>query len=1358
MFCTLGSVSKIRTEDLHLINGLLGRDAEEQKKVIEEAEPVKSKQRRTFDSEGLLEPDANPLTSDEDSEPETANQQWPAWESTSEAESQKIDEINDSAKWLKKCLIAVSPSMEFVALAEVQHLVILEKSTKHANQMEMADNIKIETDYITAIYILPLGSTRKTEASQIDWTCIVVALSSGWLNFYTERGVLIFREHVSHEPIRALRFGQSFFPGNQELTALSSNCLYVMEGLSLFTVLKSARNEVARGERALDDICNDLPITAHCIQLANLRKASDFNLLGIEKPPLFDQYAAASQQRLPLRTLAQSSSHIYCSTTMSFATFLLFDSEQINRNLLTDTIHNYANRISAAIPSIGFRSFFGLGQSRRDRPQKTEVVDSNRIRINIQSRLVDPGRHCDRNFTAFGSWNLMVVCDEKARVLLIDTKSRAVLRVWKGYRNARCAFIESTENTTRKQRKKVLFLAIFAPRRGILEIWSLRSGPRVAVFNVDPKGRLLTIPLSHEGILLGQQATTTSTHHNASTAVFMEPNGTFKIINVPFHFAALANANRLHDENLLKESNLNNLINTKSSQFDYQPFIRAVQALKTVDCQKRLLERMIATTSTGKLNPNQAEEILASCLEAAKPELRPHLSGLRQITQIYIQIGRASAFEDTREGYDKLRDVLSMSVEEFDELNLDLLMKSNLETNTPHAMYLNEFREKFTFSDLECKNIVLSQQADHLKLALHMFPPFLLSTNEDVDQEFVRILNQLQVSTFEILDLFLIAWQNEWNKKPWVVVGNALKLVPTILSRFESDELSTATDKIEQSIYQSENPRAALFLLLTLRAIERQKNKRSQEDADQDEDQQMEWETLDDKTAWLLLAARHLSIMSLISEFKLETPLGLARLADKGYGFYREQIGQNIALAKINGQKLIALAKKARQFFVSTNDSEETSKEEDLTPTDPEFTYDEQLLISIFRQFPYSFAIELLLCDCAWECASRWYRSSENSANHSPQTRTIEHLELAIDYLSHISVVARLQHGISLMIWDTFIRLPFQNLVSFIFANEGRVPRDRALRKDVFVTEMELPRFMKCIRQLLRVLQSSVVDLDMMPSFDHKFEHFVEQFFENRRIKVKKNKHHTLTEVASIQRSINYHLVLHHIHLAICIELQLLHNLRVPLDLLFSDVAQRAFFADFHDHPLIPITDVDEKMELQRQNFMEDVVAAVGIPNNDQSYHDNWELINEITKDWQLDADLLRIKEITMLHEANFDKDAEKLYAAVQNRKLLASRLTPVAMGRFKALTENQEELKTRAAKKLKQTTWTAIRSLPDQFMPNFEPTNTETFALTKSVLYMFSFTTKPTKEHYQQLNANNEKRLLTELCEFLQANGDLQS
>lgn len=89
------------------------------------------------------------------------------------------------------------------------------------------------------------------------------------------------------------------------------------------------------------------------------------------------------------------------------------------------------------------------------------------------------------------------------------------------------------------------------------------------------------------------------------------------------------------------------------------------------------------------------------------------------------------------------------------------------------------------------------------------------------------------------------------------------------------------------------------------------------------------------------------------------------------------------------------------------------------------------------------------------------------------------------------------------MIWDTFVRTPFESLYKSVITNEGRFPRDRVLRKDVYVTEMELPRFMRCVRNLLKILQMAVVDLEIQPKVEHKYEDFVENFFENRRIKVK---------------------------------------------------------------------------------------------------------------------------------------------------------------------------------------------------------------------------------------------------------------
>jgi hypothetical protein len=121
--------------------------------------------------------------------------------------------------------------------------------------------------------------------------------------------------------------------------------MYVMEGMSLFSVLKSARSEIARGKRTLEEINNDLAINAHCIQLGSLRKAYDIQLLGIGKPCLFDQHVWVTQNRSTLRNLASISSQIFCSTSMSFATFLLYDTEFTNRNLISDTIQHFSSKV-----------------------------------------------------------------------------------------------------------------------------------------------------------------------------------------------------------------------------------------------------------------------------------------------------------------------------------------------------------------------------------------------------------------------------------------------------------------------------------------------------------------------------------------------------------------------------------------------------------------------------------------------------------------------------------------------------------------------------------------------------------------------------------------------------------------------------------------------------------------------------------------------------------------------------------------------------------------------------------------------------------------------------------------------------
>lgn len=60
-------------------------------------------------------------------------------------------------------------------------------------------------------------------------------------------------------------------------------------------------------------------------------------------------------------------------------------------------------------------------------------------------------------------------------------------RLWKGYRDAQCAWMEHIV-----EERRLLFLVIYAPRRGLLEVWKMFHGSRVAAVPAPSAGRLLS--------------------------------------------------------------------------------------------------------------------------------------------------------------------------------------------------------------------------------------------------------------------------------------------------------------------------------------------------------------------------------------------------------------------------------------------------------------------------------------------------------------------------------------------------------------------------------------------------------------------------------------------------------------------------------------------------------------------------------------------------------------------------------------------------------------------------------------------------------------------------------------------------
>lgn len=82
------------------------------------------------------------------------------------------------------------------------------------------------------------------------------------------------------------------------------------------------------------------------------------------------------------------------------------------------------------------------------------------------------------------SYQLAVVNDSFGRIMLIDVIKGITIRMWKGYRDSQCGFIEVLEEKSRKElktesRRAGLFLVIYAPKKSVVEIWCLERGPKM---------------------------------------------------------------------------------------------------------------------------------------------------------------------------------------------------------------------------------------------------------------------------------------------------------------------------------------------------------------------------------------------------------------------------------------------------------------------------------------------------------------------------------------------------------------------------------------------------------------------------------------------------------------------------------------------------------------------------------------------------------------------------------------------------------------------------------------------------------------------------------------------------------------
>ncbi|KAF5478555.1 hypothetical protein F2P56_005105 [Juglans regia] len=194
----------------------------------------------------------------------------------------------------------------------------------------------------------------------------------------------------------------------------------------------------------------------------------------------------------------QSSQRYYCAVTIGedavISAFRL--SEDKSRSLVGAILSKVVPATFSTIASFSKL----IWRSEQTSPRKSDVKPQPFARASPLTCLKDHPRKGEK-LTLSPSGTLAAITDSLGRILLLDTQALVVVRLWKGYRDACCLFMEMLVNrdTTAPSSSYYepvksdycLCLAIHAPRKGIIEIWQMRTGPRLRIIQCVKGAKIL---------------------------------------------------------------------------------------------------------------------------------------------------------------------------------------------------------------------------------------------------------------------------------------------------------------------------------------------------------------------------------------------------------------------------------------------------------------------------------------------------------------------------------------------------------------------------------------------------------------------------------------------------------------------------------------------------------------------------------------------------------------------------------------------------------------------------------------------------------------------------------------------------
>lgn len=666
-----------------------------------------------------------------------------------------------------------------------------------------------------------------------------------------------------------------------------------------------------------------------------------------------------------------------------------------------------------------------------------------------------------------------------------------------------------------KDIKRAIFLIIYNPKKGLIDIRLMQRGNRIAVFTATKNGILIYNTCG----LVGAEKNYTHKKLNLPEfqCVLMDPDGKLKKFNIPFYYALDGeNSERSKDLHSLRE--LRDYIKkTSSSSEEYdQEIVKRASELKTLDLKKHCLEMLIRKYEI-------APKVVMACLETfwdsiendldeQEDQIKHYFANLGLVTLFYRHINNEST-DDMKDLISKIYKVMSLEIQtenvttenstkKEQETDFHLLEDDNcILERLLHLAQQNGYREqqhaRVKFADNNTSTykefvscFVLDETSKHISLKPDTSAEKLNNLASDTFKSIFKIKNLRMLTDFikesnvnptEIVKLVIMHIMNMSLEEISIeLIEKLIEVLYYVCSVTEDatnmiyNDISPWWQNIRDTLVEMPCPLRSMIVAMACKAVGsifEHKSIEGDEDA---------WVSMTKENAkWGLLIGKleDISLLSIILVFKDtfkgktlpklpvdDFNINLKYIYTRGKGSVTELIAKWLCGMGVPPEAIVT--NQLMEDQSNTGDDSDSSSEDDENSTAYVFVQNNRVLVDenpkIFkwlsllrRQFPLSTSADYIIANMCWEYAMQWQKCIEKT----------EALTTVVSCLTQISDL-HLRLGLYSIIWSTYIKHVFE--ASCRLVNKvGRLPKDPLCLQDVGFNNAKMVDFLKTTTKYL---------------------------------------------------------------------------------------------------------------------------------------------------------------------------------------------------------------------------------------------------------------------------------------------------